>query len=73
MDNNKVTTRFGLSIFDISVLLTIVFVILKLCGVIAWSWWWVVSPVVFAIGLFIIAVIILFILGLILARKEDND
>lgn len=25
-------------------LLTIVFIILKLCGVIAWSWWWVLSP-----------------------------
>jgi hypothetical protein len=26
------------------VLLFIVFMILKLCGVIAWSWWWVTSP-----------------------------
>ena len=25
--------------------LLIVFVILKLCGVIAWSWWWVLSPI----------------------------
>ena len=25
-------------------LLTIVFVTLKLCGVIAWSWWWVLAP-----------------------------
>jgi hypothetical protein len=25
-------------------LLTIVFIVLKLCGVIAWSWWWVISP-----------------------------
>lgn len=72
MGNNKVTTSFGLSIFDISVLLTIVFVVLKLCGVIAWNWWWVVSPVVFAIGLFILATTILFIVGLILARNGDD-
>lgn len=26
-------------------LLTIVFIVLKLIGVIAWSWWWVVSPI----------------------------
>jgi hypothetical protein len=26
-------------------LLTILFVALKLTGVIAWSWWWVLSPV----------------------------
>lgn len=25
-------------------MLLIVFIILKLCGVIDWSWWWVVSP-----------------------------
>lgn len=27
--------------FDV---VTIVFVVLKLCGVIDWSWWWVLSP-----------------------------
>lgn len=26
------------------VLLTVAFVVLKLVGVIAWSWWWVLSP-----------------------------
>lgn len=26
-------------------LLTIVFITLKLCGVIAWSWLWVLSPI----------------------------
>lgn len=25
--------------------LTIVFVVLKLCKVINWSWWWVLSPI----------------------------
>lgn len=25
-------------------LLLILFITLKLCGVIAWSWWWVLSP-----------------------------
>ena len=37
-------------------LLTIVFITLKLCGVINWSWWWVLSPVwitIVAIVLFI--------------------
>ena len=24
--------------------LLIIFIVLKLCGVIAWSWWWVLSP-----------------------------
>lgn len=26
-------------------LLFIVFLVLKLCGVIAWSWWWVTAPI----------------------------
>ena len=25
-------------------LLTVAFIVLKLCGVINWSWWWVLSP-----------------------------
>ena len=27
-----------------AILLTVAFVVLKLCKVISWSWWWVVSP-----------------------------
>ena len=34
--------------------LTIVFVVLKLIGVIDWSWWWVLSPIWISIGLFIL-------------------
>jgi hypothetical protein len=26
------------------VLLTIAFIVLKLCNVITWSWWWVTAP-----------------------------
>ena len=35
------TSSSGLGITGV---LTIVFVVLKLVGVIAWSWWWVLSP-----------------------------
>jgi hypothetical protein len=31
--------------------LTIAFIVLKLCGVIAWSWWWVLSPAWISAGL----------------------
>ncbi len=37
-------------------LLTITFIVLKLCGVISWSWWWVLSP------LWISALFVLFLL-----------
>jgi hypothetical protein len=39
-------------------LLTVAFVVLKLCGVIAWSWWWVLSPIWIPI-LLIIAILTL--------------
>lgn len=32
-------------------LLTIIFLILKLTGAIAWSWWWVFSPLWITAGL----------------------
>jgi uncharacterized membrane protein YdbT with pleckstrin-like domain len=54
---SKPATSGGIGFFG---LLAIVFITLKLCGVIDWSWWWVTAPlwgplaallVVIAIGL----------------------
>lgn len=40
-------------------LLQIAFIILKVCGVIKWSWWWVLSPIWIAlIFLFVVSVIL---------------
>ena len=39
-------------------LLAVAFVVLKLCGVIAWSWWWVLSPLWIGAIFFVILVII---------------
>jgi len=47
-------------------LLTIVFIILKLCNVIVWSWWWVLSPIWISIGFTIIILIIILIIFIIL-------
>jgi ABC-type nickel/cobalt efflux system permease component RcnA len=32
-------------------LLTIAFIVLKLCNVIDWSWWWVLSPIWISVGI----------------------
>lgn len=40
--NNNTTVSGGIGF---SSLLTIVFIVLKLCGVINWSWIWVFSPI----------------------------
>jgi hypothetical protein len=47
-------------------LLQVAFIVLKLCGVIKWSWWWVLSPtwITAAIAIVLVAVgIILIKLG----------
>lgn len=43
-------------------LLVIAFIVLKLCKVIDWSWWWVLSPIWIPIALVLVvyALIILF-------------
>ena len=40
-------------------LLTIAFIVLKLCGVIEWSWFWVLSPILIPM-LIIIAIFLVF-------------
>lgn len=44
-------------------LLTIVFIVLKLTNVIAWSWWWVLSPLWISLAL---GILILGIVGLVM-------
>jgi len=47
-------------------ILTIVFVVLKLCKVISWSWWWVISPLWISVGFWMIILIaICIVLGII--------
>lgn len=53
-------------------LLTIAFIILKLCGVITWSWFWVLSPLIFTIALTLIAMVIVLILVVRFNRTSNN-
>ena len=43
-------------------ILLIVFIVLKLVGVINWSWWWVLAPLWIPLLIVIIAVVIITIL-----------
>lgn len=49
-------------------LLTIVFIVLKLCKVISWSWWWVLSP--FWVPLAVAVIIGVVCFGIAIARKK---
>ena len=59
MNNSRSNKSSGIGFTG---LLTIVFITLKLCGVIAWSWWWVLSPL-WIMGAIIIALIALLVLA----------
>jgi hypothetical protein len=54
MDNNNKTSG-GIGFCG---LLTLLFIGLKLCGVIAWSWLWVLSPIWIPVALVIVIWII---------------
>ena len=42
-------------------LLSVAFIVLKLCNVIDWSWWWVLAPIWIPIALVVILLILKFI------------
>lgn len=56
-------TKVSKSGIGFSGLLTIAFIVLKLCHVIDWSWWWVLSPLWISVGLTIILLLIILILS----------
>ena len=57
MDNKSSSTGIGFT-----GLLTIVFIVLKLCGVIAWSWLWVLSPIWISIIIAILVIVIVLLI-----------
>ena len=63
--NNNTSSGIGLSS-----VLTIVFVVLKLVGVIDWSWWWVFSPTLINVGL---AIIVISIYAIYIAHDAKKD
>ena len=42
----------------LSGVLLVVFIVLKLCEVIAWSWWWVLCPLWIPIAVWLVLVVI---------------
>lgn len=55
MNNNKTTVKGGIGFPG---LLAIVFIVLKLCKVISWSWLWVLSPIWISAALILILLVI---------------
>ena len=59
MSDNVTTSSGGIGFCG---LLTIVFIVLKLTGFINWSWFWVLSPMIFSIGFTVLFLLIVFAL-----------
>lgn len=58
MSENSSSTSGGIGFGG---LLAIVFIVLKLTEVIAWSWWWVLSPLWIPVCIFLVIAILSFI------------
>lgn len=61
MSENITVVKGGASFTE---LLTLVFIVLKLTGVISWSWWWVLSPIWIGLGLAVVICLIVFVVYL---------
>ena len=70
MSNNRNnSTSAGAGGIGFGGLLAIIFIVLKLVGVIDWSWWWVLSPIWISWGIGLVVLLIVFIVILIKDNK----
>ena len=68
-NNNSTSKSGGVTFVG---LLTIVFITLKLCGVIRWSWWWVLSPMWIWTVIVLVLMIEAFAFGLTINKKRNK-
>ena len=59
MSNEKATAKASASGIGFAGLLTIAFIVLKLCHVIDWSWIWVLSPLWISVVLVILLIVVM--------------
>lgn len=53
-------------------LLLLIFVTLKLSKVIAWSWWWVLSPIWITVILWVLVFVVAVVIANYIARKSED-
>lgn len=53
-------------------LLTLAFIVLKLCGIIAWSWWWVLSPLLISTGIRLVIIIVILVKAAVIYHKHKR-
>jgi ABC-type nickel/cobalt efflux system permease component RcnA len=70
MERNNNNTSKGIGFAG---LLTIAFIVLKLCKVISWSWVWVLAPLWISFGLSLVAIIVCVLIALIVKAVSKNS
>lgn len=65
MDNKNLNVNMG----GFWGLLTIVFITLKLLGVITWSWWWVLAPLWMPISIVLLLVVLYALLAAFVSKN----
>lgn len=70
MDKDNKTHYVGLGICDV---LFIVFLVLKLIGVINWSWWWVIAPLWIPLALVILTIPFMVIFWKRIRKEDEED
>lgn len=70
-NENKTTVSFGG--LGLGTVLTLIFLVLKLCGVIAWEWIYVFLPVIISFGLSVLVVIAVIVFYIIAIKLDWLD
>lgn len=65
----SIQTAIGLSV---PVVVFVVFLTLKLCKVITWSWWWITSPLWLMVAITLVAILISMVIIVLRVRKHNR-
>ena len=68
MDGNfNINIDFS-GLWEVAIFATIIFLILRLTNLVAWSWWWVFSPVLAMLGIWLV-VALMVVIAVIFSRR----
>lgn len=68
---NSIGAELGSAVKDTCNFLTILFCVLRTCGIIHWNWFWIMSPIFFSWALTVVLLIIAGILSF--ALLDENE
>jgi hypothetical protein len=68
MDGNfNINIDFS-GLWEVAIFATIIFLIMRLTHLIAWAWWWVFSPVLAVLGLWLVVALVFVIIAVVSSR-----